>query len=547
MTILQHEEHHPVQWVTASPLWDHVLTPGRNATADERTAMQQPEILRFDSDDFMEKLQALLASDPVKLAERKADKISFRSRPPGKPVGWEPTIDHLKLYQAAHGDFYLVAASLVCRIPGLPDRLVQPQNGDRVGFVLRRRHDGNELAWVDDPAVPKGRKWLELSADDAATVAEGEDVLPLFPLSYAEGDRKRKVFAGLIPTSNGESFKNAGVAALTPDPSLRTKPRNDPRLDELQQKVIEALVGMKLAKDTPNVTRAQLVDPSRFILLDLGDLFDRELPAVRQAISNHAAPASGAKAQALYNLLETSTAEGTRTWRSALADAWAQADQISGESDQDPTLDVSLATADLFPADANPTTASTLRDAVHAALQEYDAATGTPDPITVEPVQPFDAPKYDLRGTTRYQLRCVYQQPQCAPLHPDVVSEPTREFAIASFFDTDAPARPIHITLPFDTSIASLRKSPKNISFLISNELRAQMNRVSDAKEALKGNIGSSEELDLGFICSFSIPIITICALILLMIIISLLNIIFWWMPLFRICFPIPVLKKSGA
>ena len=41
-------------------------------------------------------------------------------------------------------------------------------------------------------------------------------------------------------------------------------------------------------------------------------------------------------------------------------------------------------------------------------------------------------------------------------------------------------------------------------------------------------------------ICSLSIPIITICALILLMIIVSLLDLIFRWLPFFVICFPVP-------
>jgi hypothetical protein len=51
-------------------------------------------------------------------------------------------------------------------------------------------------------------------------------------------------------------------------------------------------------------------------------------------------------------------------------------------------------------------------------------------------------------------------------------------------------------------------------------------------------------EVDLGLVCSFSIPIITICALIVLMIAISLLNIVFWWMPFLRICFPLQL--KAG-
>ena len=44
-------------------------------------------------------------------------------------------------------------------------------------------------------------------------------------------------------------------------------------------------------------------------------------------------------------------------------------------------------------------------------------------------------------------------------------------------------------------------------------------------------------------ICSLSIPIITICALILLIIIVTLLDLIFRWLPWFILCFPVPNLK----
>ena len=52
------------------------------------------------------------------------------------------------------------------------------------------------------------------------------------------------------------------------------------------------------------------------------------------------------------------------------------------------------------------------------------------------------------------------------------------------------------------------------------------------------GNVGSGQQFNLGVICSFSIPIITIVALILLMVIVSLLNFVFGWLPYLRICFP---------
>lgn len=47
----------------------------------------------------------------------------------------------------------------------------------------------------------------------------------------------------------------------------------------------------------------------------------------------------------------------------------------------------------------------------------------------------------------------------------------------------------------------------------------------------------------LGMVCSISIPIVTICALIMLMIMVKLLDFIFQWMPYFIICFPLPGLS----
>ena len=98
--------------------------------------------------------------------------------------------------------------------------------------------------------------------------------------------------------------------------------------------------------------------------------------------------------------------------------------------------------------------------------------------------------------------------------------------------------------MPVDTSIKDLRKLRKNVSFMLSNELRQQMNRVTSLKDALDGKFADGQGLELGLICSFSIPIITICALLVLMIFISLLNIVFWWSPFLRICFPIALKAK---
>jgi hypothetical protein len=78
---------------------------------------------------------------------------------------------------------------------------------------------------------------------------------------------------------------------------------------------------------------------------------------------------------------------------------------------------------------------------------------------------------------------------------------------------------------------------------LISNKLRQQVERVQGSKleDIDKGDVGDEPGWSLGMICSFSLPIITLCAFIVLMLFIQLLNIVFWWLPFLKICLPIPV------
>jgi hypothetical protein len=51
---------------------------------------------------------------------------------------------------------------------------------------------------------------------------------------------------------------------------------------------------------------------------------------------------------------------------------------------------------------------------------------------------------------------------------------------------------------------------------------------------------GECAESTIGMICTLSIPIITICALILLIIIVTVLDFIFHWLPYLIMCFPLP-------
>jgi hypothetical protein len=543
VSALAHELHeHPVQWVTASPLWTDAVRGGlRDATPQEEARMQQPTILRLATDDFMDELARVLAGDPAQLKAYEAQPASFRARPPGAPAAWPPVPAQLKLYQPAHGDFYLVTATLVCRRPGLPEHLVRPEVREKVGFVLRRVAAGAELAWVDDPSAPKGKTWRAVAAADAQTVVEGEDVKPMFPLNFSDAGRTRRLFAGLVPTSSGETLKNAGVAALVPA-AADLAAAQDARLDTLDAKVIEPLKALKKAPQRPDgvsndewakilaATRLAKIDASRFLLLDLAEFLAAHVPQTWQRIASGLPPQPGAPL--LHAHLRETVADAGTTWAEALRVAWLQRERILGLAQPAPSLAVDLEHADPDP--------KVLRGWISLALplQATKSAAAGATPSTPGP-ESANVPKTEPTGQALYRIRCVYQRPECGPLHDDVVSEPTRDFQIASFFDPDAPARPIQISLPIDPK--DLRTSAKNVSVLLSDAMRAQMSRATDLAALMKGSMASGESFDLGLVCSFSIPIITICALILLMIIVSLLNIVFWWLPFFRICFPIPV------
>jgi hypothetical protein len=197
-----------------------------------------------------------------------------------------------------------------------------------------------------------------------------------------------------------------------------------------------------------------------------------------------------------------------------------------------------------------------LAEKIEAALPASPAAEVPSNPLVSQ--QPMD-----MREGW-FVIRCVFTRPECGPIDPPLLSEPTTPFQMAGFFDPDAPARPIRIALPLDTSPAGLRKFDKNTAFMISDMLCGQIDRLKglslgdlvlsvlpwplhkDLSVPDGGPCKSDSGIEIGMVCSLSIPIITICALLMLMIIVSLLDIIFRWVPFFLFCFPIPKLKAKA-
>lgn len=540
---------HTVQWVTASPLWPDVLQ-GQPADATTRARMRRPALLRFASDSFMDDVAAVLADDPGKLADLEARPESFRPPPPGEGPDWKPPPGPLKLFQAVHGRFYLVAATLACRLPGLPEHPADPVRRETVSFVLRRKREGSEWAWVTGP--PGGSPaWAPVSAGREASLVAGEDQLPLFPLNYEHGGRRRRLYVGLVPTSSREAFVAAGplspLEGETPPPGQIA----DPRRLALAETVLGPMGSMPQDPHPPTplkdpelaaaAARAaeKRLEMSRFALAELIGLLRSAIPDLFDAITGRKLPPGG-DAGTLYDRFKKTHVgpAGHPTWHDALGTAWDQHLAIAGEDNPAKvTLVADLSASTLSAAELDKLFAKALPPLTSTAGAAGAAAVSGP------PTAP-QVPKLDARGEAVYVLRCVYRRPECGPLRPDVVSDPSQDFTISSFYDFDAPVRPLMISLPVDTSLKDLRRYRKGVSFLISDQLRQQMSRAASLKEALDGNVGSGAQFNVGLICSFSIPIITIVALILLMMIVSLLNFVFGWLPYLRICFPIGLKGK---
>jgi hypothetical protein len=691
--------NHDLAWTAPQPFWTDntgAVQPGN--------ALRRPQILRFTHDEFIPELLSTLQQNPAALPGFAAMAETWRgpgAAPAKDPQRWlqgkpasilgaqrrlllrkqrvaqetataqAPASTTLKLYQPAHMRHYLVAGSLVCRMPGLPDRQVDPAR-HKVSFVVRRlmpRTPGPKDQPLPDPTqsalwdeyahVPNGKAgiWQYVGAanseSDVAVLGPSEERLAMFPANFMQDDgHPRRLYIGSVPVGKREAYQGAMAAAAqgqqagTSTGDTSTSSSLDPRLVLFYTQVLgpwKALVNRVMGNGKPGATLADLDDgavlkaarlnavyaqdgngfsatnPDRnnlrtmrgalqvsswYLLLDLYTFLKEQLLLDVTA----AAPTSGPLAD-LYNALEAAAMPAALD--DHLADlqeaggydaAHIETNLISalkrivplGDALEKATGSFQLRASGVTIVDSAVTTGwpdflflfvdpwrgvlqpptpagfappqgdylvekiqariESLADLVRAALPTPDPAKSLPEP-TLATMQPAD-----MREAW-YVMRLVYERPGCAPFHGTVVSAATRPFNMAGFFDPDAPARPVRIGLPVDISPAGLRKFDKNAVFMMSDMLCGQVDRMKgigfvdlvlsvlpwpfhkDLSVPEKGDCKTGDGISLGVMCSLSIPIITICALLLLMIIVSLLDFIFRWLPYFIVCFPLPGFK----
>ena len=681
---------HEVIWTQPPTL----LRDTARVVATPRDAFETPAILRFTTDAFMPEFMGVLESSPERLRQYKVRRETWRGfvpdpivdlpvfpsavrqrlgilrRPIAAGAAPEPSGEAaasgtpLKLYQPAHQRHYLVACSLVCKVPGLPDRAVDAERGEQTGCVIRRLMpppgqddaaiDGwDEYAWIPGE---QGSVWQKVGSDPLQPIA-GEERLPLFAVHYEENERRsRRLFAGVIPVarrdaylgapkatgSSGPRAASAGVTVRTSRKVLFRKEVIEPwkSLVRRAADVRESLTGPFTGEDRAPTTaekkarlrieREHIQTVSWLVLLDFARFLSHYVKPVWRAVLQPAMRDQlSAPERAVFDALDSATLSSTlrerlrhsgevnatgdvlyalsavhSSLRRALAEYGSGADALDLELERrldaiDQAYDRSSATSRaLWPpflcpladpdlpgdaplppvivlgtltAEEREETALDEDPTVNDALERIDKFAvlvlramrdDQPQPAP-EPAVPAAAIAPANAFDGRFVIRCVYDRPACEPLHGAVMSHRTEPFEMAGFFDPDAPARPIRIGLPVDTTPAGLRKFDKNTAFVISDTLCGQIRRMKGLSLAdlvlsvlpwpfhkdLPGDAGAPCRTDLGLslgmICSISLPIITLCALILLMIMVSLFDIIFRWMAFFMICFPVPGLKAK--
>jgi hypothetical protein len=570
-----------------------------------------------------------------------------------------------KLYQPAHGRYYVATASLACERPGLPERAFTPGGAEAVGFVLRRLLPDDagaraEFAWT--PAR-EGARWLQVApaGESAARLSPREELLPLFPLAHADAAAPRTLWGGLVPVGRREEYFSATIdrmpvsLAAAQQAALRGNAEAAPSAVDITARLIAFQSAVtepwKALVRSAHIGAAELRAPvegggestsvkqeraralnigwagqSWLVLLDFADWLDAHLPAVAAALPAGPRPpreAEGKLYDALRQLVVPAALAGMLSTRALplsdpqpaqrelkLSLAEALADIRDYRAGLDATTELytlghqsaaglppwhfPLAAVDAdraFGGAAAALEALPPVPADHPHVEEeadapggisYVEAAGAANKLDRLTALVADAlvPKAEADETPlpfaqrlrdamnqagpedpgHFVLRFVHLNEDCGPLHPPTLSEPTEPFRLAHFFDHEAPARPVRITMPLDTSAAALRKYPRNTAFVISEMLCGQVQRARGlglgdlVRQVLpfplhkdieigSGGCCKKADVDIGMICSLSIPIITICALILLMIIVTLLDFLFRWLPWFIMCFPLPKLK----
>jgi hypothetical protein len=446
----------------------------------------------------------------------------------------------LRLFQAVHRTFNIAVLEVACDTFGGPR--LDPAKVESAGLVVRRvptsNAAGGELegwmqagakfrGWVrfgsaadmdEDPEPARRRKQLRSGNPEIDRLLRAqspngnggpplaESTTPLFaaPPDVCKAAGKTYLY-GLVPTSSSDvseaptaplTYTSAQAAALVPSFLQAGGPRTPTRAGQLLSPAHASEASMR-----------EFVDTLGFLASSLA-LFDADKPTALRTVLQGV-------------MVETQTAVFEDAY-----DMLRRASLVLLERRGDVGVRMPLRWPSI-----SSSTANAVRDALKGNAESRLAG--------LTPRQGrFASP------SRQYRLRAFVRVRRDDGCPPDLWwSEPSEPFTIVPWYETgDAP--PVQVTLPNPT-IANLKKLKPTVAFVSEESLfrkmkTASLNDLLDGKEP-----GGGPSLGLRWICAFNIPIITLCALIVLGIFLSLMNFIFFWLPFVFICLPFPRLAEE--
>lgn len=468
----------------------------------------------------------------------------------------------LKLFQPIQRQFHLALIEAHCLTPGNPR--LDPERVDGAGLVIRRlRRDATGVevkqGWMRAGEDLRGWARVEADAADtrydpesprrlsrpatgqpvldrevAALLSESEDALlseQVVPMFIAPPDvcraAGRTFFYGLVPTTSSERAEGGApvfdATAFGPDSNdfrahlvgpLRGFGDSFPRAGYTLTPALAAIAQPSSLADGDHSAMKRLLLLLRQLAIEFDAFGDDPDSATLVAVLN----GIGLPLRGNDGLPSGLTVPA--------GDFLAMATRILLDGEEvanPPAMPMS------FPAlDAG--TSAALASALSVTLMNrFEAVVGT-------------AGRYD-DPDARYVLRAfVRLKPEGACPARTVWSAYSPAFVIAPWYEGGG-APPVQVALPDPTDKDVLKKLKPNVAFTVPPSLHDLL--AGDPQDLLDGKKPASSGLTLGWICSFNIPIITICAFIVLNIFLSLFDLFFRWMMFIKICIPFP--KKGGG
>ncbi len=502
------------------------------------------QLHRYTDPDFVEQFLAELA------AQRLGDVNWMQSDRFGDFA------DHVTLRLPVHRTFYQVSVELCCNRVGYP--ALDPARIANAGFVVRRVGAGRNDAWMLTQGVATG--WSPAAGEERdpdlsnrlcrdgklraqpQPAYSGEEVHPLRALVDRSTGRSRTILHGYLPLGGQYYFRDKlpQVNAAEQEDAVAFKALLWP-FGSRGEPADKSVNPLQVQRGVPSRAFAELL--TRLIYEEhLHERNDELVELCRRTFFYDLddAPVFADRTRHLYHQLRRfSLFDYLTEWATSGDDQlllWVMRfnkddslDRLPPRQAQRGSLDLSLLISRADAQEYQTQLEQTILGRFDAARREIPVPKFQQRELDVYRLVPFVRYRDDAGALRIYWGRDADR------------SDP---FRVAAPFDPQA-SRPSLVQVP---SLRDLKRGLANgVGLMTPADTMDLLNQLR-TEEGMAPEVVPDEQgpgLGLQWICSFSIPIVTVAAMIVLMIIVSILNFFLQWLPYVRICFPLPSVEDE--